>query len=291
MAAESNASPAGEHPLVVITGAAGRVGRITAQALAGTARLRLVDRQWPADAEEGGDPAAHSAPAGGSAHRAERLVLDLSTRADCAAAVKGADAIIHLAANPSPEQDADTALAEVSVIATRVAEAVAGSSVRRVVTASSVHAAGGYFVDGRPAIDAGWRARPCCEYGAAKVLSENVFELLARRTGIPVVALRLGLIGAAPTTQREATHWLGDDDYASLIDRALEAPPGFGVYFGLSLGAVGQWRLDDAERDLGYQPRQEPTVVQSRPTGDAAAGGLDTAPRCSMMALSRSDAP
>ena len=39
-------------PLVAVTGAAGRVGRITARALAGRYRLRLVDLDWPERAED-----------------------------------------------------------------------------------------------------------------------------------------------------------------------------------------------------------------------------------------------
>lgn len=144
-----------------------------------------------------------------------------------------------------------------------LAEAAQGSTLRKIVFASSVHTMGLYDRAATYPIRAGDAPAPCCEYGVAKVMCEHVLRLLAERLNISIVCLRLGLTGYDPATQHLRTRWLGDDDCADLLRRALGSTAPFGTYFGVSRTAAAYWDISDAEPDLGYRPAQLAPPVSS----------------------------
>lgn len=247
----------GNRPLVVITGAAGRVGRLTVRALAGQYRLRLVDLQWPSGE-------------GDAAGQAERVAADLRDPEQWAAVLDSADTVVHLAGQPSPEITAREAVEDVAMPTAHLAASAAGSGLRRIVYASSIHAMGLYQREDRHPIDPRWRARPCCEYGSAKVLCENLLALLVERTPVSVVSLRLGMTGMLPRNAFQASHWLGDDDCAELMRCSVTAEVRYGAYFGVSNGARGSWDLSPTENDLGFAARQlppDPVEPTAEPVG------------------------
>lgn len=245
---EGDAPAGAARPLLVLTGAAGLVGRRALPALVPHYRLRLVDRDWG-----GADQRAESG-------EAECVTLDLRVAEDCAAALDGADAVIHLAGQPSPMIGVREAVEDVAMPTAQLARAAAAAGLRRIVYASSVHAMGLYPVVGGP-IRNSWPARPCCEYGAAKVFSENLLQLLTERTAVSAVCLRLGLTGHPPDSPKARRRWFGDDDLGRMLLAALTADVGYGVYFAMSATALGSYDLSDAERDLGYWPQQTAPAV------------------------------
>ena len=234
------------RPLVVVTGAAGHVGKLTSQALARNYRLRLIDLDWP------------SGESRNEEDRTERLALDLSERETWDAALTSADAVVHLAGNAHPEIDARTAFDGGAMLTAHLAAAAAGSGVRRIVFASSIHTMGLYHRHAQYPISPQWQPRPCCEYGAAKVFSENLLEILTERTNISVVCLRLGLTGFAPDTTGLASQWLGPTDYASLLLASLTSPVKYGTYLAMSAGSSQRWDLSETVRDLGFSPSDAP---------------------------------
>jgi nucleoside-diphosphate-sugar epimerase len=247
-----------DPPVVAVTGAAGRVGGLTIGALAGLYRLRLIDLDWS------GEPEDETLP-----DNAERMTCDLRDPAACAAAVDSVDVLVHLAAQPSPQIGVREAVRDVAMPTANIAEAAAASAIRRVVLASSIHSMGLYDRWGTLPIRPEWPNRPCCEYGSAKVLCENLLGLLAERSGVSVVCLRLGLTGAPPTTPRARGHWLGDDDYANLIRAAVTADVQYGTYFGVSRTASTRWETSNGRSDLGYVPSQDaPDAEASDPPSE-----------------------
>lgn len=238
----SRAGEESTRPLVVVTGAAGHVGQLTSQALAGRYRLRLIDLAWP-----GGDP-------GDAADGTERLVLDLSQRSAWDEALKSASAVVHLAGHPYPGIDARTAVDSGAMLTAHLAAAATGSGISRIVFASSIHTLGLYHREAQYPISPQWRPRPCCEYGAAKVFSENLLEILTERSPISVACLRLGLTGFPADTADLASQWLGPRDYASLLHASLTIPLKFGTYLGMSGGAAERWDLSGTIKDLGFNP-------------------------------------
>jgi nucleoside-diphosphate-sugar epimerase len=234
-------------PLVVVTGAAGHVGQLTSQALAGRYRVRLIDLQWPAEEQpDAGDGI-------------ERLALDLTERDAWKAAIESAHAVVHLAGNAHPEIDARTAIEGGAMLAAGLAAAASDSDhLKRIVFASSIHTMGLYHREAKYPIRQHWPPRPCCEYGAAKVFSENILQLLAERTSVSVVCLRLGLTGYAPESTGYASQWLGPGDYAQLLHASLTVPMRYGTYLGVSAGASRKWDLTETIRDLEFHP-SDPT--------------------------------
>ncbi|MBT2594039.1 NAD(P)-dependent oxidoreductase [Arthrobacter sp. ISL-72] len=272
-----NAERGGDHelPLVVVTGAAGRVGRLTSAALAGSYRLRLVDRAWPGAGGGGPAPGAERVwpdPHAGAADDVDHVTLDLANRAACDEAISSADILIHLAGQANPQIDEREAIEGVAVISANMAAAASDSSLQRVIHASSIHTMGLYHRRGQYPINPHWPAKPCCEYGAAKVFSENLMELLAERTGMSVICLRLGLTGFEPTSEDLAFQWLGQADYGRLLHSALAAPVGYGAYFGMSPGAMERWDLTHTIRDLGFHPEDAPPPASPAFEEDPAPG-------------------
>lgn len=193
----SHSIPTAELPLVAVTGAAGRVGRLTARALAGRYRLRLVDLDWPDNvAEDPLDPEVDDA---------ERVSTDLRDPDAWDQVITSADLLVHLAAQPSPEIRVREAVEDVAMPTAHLVAAAERSRLRRIVFASSIHAMGLYDRHALHPVDPTWPTRPCCEYGAVKVLSENLLGLLAERVPISVVCLRLGLTGMLPTNAYSAS--------------------------------------------------------------------------------------
>ncbi|MEU7693825.1 MULTISPECIES: NAD(P)-dependent oxidoreductase [Microbispora] len=170
---------------VLVTGAAGRVGRAT---------LDLLAREGvPASALDLRDPGDL---------RADRVVTG---RADDPEAVRealdGVDAVIHLAAIPAPTLGTPKEVFLGNVGATFVVLEEAGAAgVRRAVVASSFSALG-----------LPWAARPLHPayvpvdealppqvedpYGLSKQVDETTAAMMARRHGMTVVALRYPLLG------------------------------------------------------------------------------------------------
>lgn len=246
--AEAGTTP----PLVVVTGAAGHVGQLTSRALAGRYRLRLIDLGWPM-----GDSR-------GAVDGIERLTLDLTEPGAWDAAIESAQAVVHLAGNAYPEIDARAAVEGGAMLAAGLAAAAPGSAhLKRIVFASSIHTMGLYHREAQYPIRQHWPSRPCCEYGAAKVFSENLLEILTERTPVSVVCLRLGLTGYAPANTGYASQWLGPGDYAQLLHASLNAPMRYGTYVGVSAGASRKWDLTETIRDLDFHP-SDPTPIPSK---------------------------
>lgn len=239
------------------------MGAITVRALQSHARLRLIDRAWPAGA--------------GTVAGAEYVTADLRAPHSAELALGGADVVVHLAANASPQQSAVRAVEGVGLIAANVADALEKNGTGRLVFASSVHAMGMYDVEGEHPARSAWKQRPCCEYGASKVLTENIFELLHRRTGTSVLGLRLGLTGYAPPNAQYAMQWLGDRDYSRMVRAAITVEEGFALVFAMSGAAAARWDLEETERVLGVSPSDSPVIAPSG-NGEQEARG-----RCLMM--------
>lgn len=231
---------------VLVTGAAGRVGR---QLLPGLADydLRLLDRRAPDDCGA-----------------AELVTGELTDRALLAGAVAGVDTVVHLAGEPRPDAGwEDLAGPNVDGFVALLA-AAREHGVRRVVYASSVHAMGRYESDGRVPVDPTWAPAPCCTYGATKAFDEAVAGVYADRGGLSTVGLRLGATVPEPTQARQLPGWLGPEDLRRLVRCAVEADVAGGVHAGVSANTRQRWDLGSARSELGYEPTQDSEAFADR---------------------------
>jgi nucleoside-diphosphate-sugar epimerase len=132
---------------------------------------------------------------------------DILDSARFAAWIQGAEALVHLAALPSPDMGSGDWVTTVNVLGTyRVLEAALAANIRTVVLASSVSALG--LAWGRrfsPAyfpIDEGHPLMPEDAYGASKWINEIHGAMFARRYGASVACLRFPTIVTEESVDR-----------------------------------------------------------------------------------------
>jgi nucleoside-diphosphate-sugar epimerase len=221
---------------VVVTGAAGRIGTVILDKLASRWHIRATDLT----------------PAGGIE------ALDVTDVERCLAMFRGADAVVHLAANPDPDAKWSALRGPNVDGAHAVAAAARECGVRRLVLASSVQAVSAYpQTMQRRGQDA---PRAANLYGATKAWAEALGGWVAASSGTSVVALRIGYFSQQPPAGDNATHvnmsaWLSAGDCARLIQAAVESEhEGFVVVNGISANRYRIAELGEAERQIGYAP-------------------------------------
>ena len=227
---------------VVMTGAAGRIGRAVSPLLAERWTLLRTDREGATDSTD-------------------VEVLDVTDLDACRAAFAGADAVVHLAGNPDPEATFDELQAPNLVGPYAVAQAAADAGVRRLVLASSLHAVSALPLGLQRRADD--QPRPANLYGATKAWSEAVGAWTAATTATSVVALRLGYFREdrppADAALADRIAWLSVPDAAALVRAAVEAAlpegvDGFVVANGVSANRHNVVELEHTRRAIGYAP-------------------------------------
>ncbi|MCS0637298.1 NAD(P)-dependent oxidoreductase [Streptomyces sp. LP05-1] len=241
------ATPAESPRTVLLTGAAGGVGAVLREALPARGyALRLLDvRPVP------GEP--------------EAITADLADREALRAAVRGTDAIVHLA-GISLEASFDAILRANIEGTYRLYEAARAEGVRRVVFASSNHAVG--FVPrpraGEAPIPVAAPRRPDTFYGLSKGFGEDLAQLYWDLHGIETVSIRIGSCLPAPVDVRQLSLWLSPGDAGRLFHAALTAPDvGHTVVYGSSANTRLWWDLSSA-RALGYEPLDDSEPYAAR---------------------------
>ncbi|MGW6459294.1 NAD-dependent epimerase/dehydratase family protein [Streptomyces sp. NPDC055078] len=178
-------------------------------------------------------------------------------------AVRGVDAIVHLAAI-SVEAPFENILRSNIEGTYHLYEAARAEGVGRVVFASSNHAVGftprprgGAPVAPDELIPIDTPRRPDTYYGLSKCFGEDLAQLCWDRHGVETVSVRIGSCSMEPTTVRMLSVWLSPGDCARLFHAALTAPDvGHTVVYGSSANTRLWWDLTTA-RALGYRPQDD----------------------------------
>jgi uronate dehydrogenase len=250
---------------VLITGAAGGVGKRLRRLLGSVYTLQLTDRTRPDDL--GPDE--------------QFVAADLAVAGEIDRAVAGVEGIVHLGA-VSVERPWDDILPANIVGSYNLFEAARRHEVQRIVFASSNHVVGFYPRARR--IGTGALVRPDGYYGVSKAFGEALGALYAYKFGLRVTCLRIGNVADAPIDERRLSIWVAPGDLVQLVRIGLEHPEiRFEVLWGASDNARGWW---DNERafELGYKPRgrseayrDQALAAQSKlaqdPIGDHYQGG------------------
>lgn len=145
------------------------------------------------------------------------VAVDLNRYDELAGALRGCDAVIHLAADPSPySRPAHLVFSNNVSSAYNVLETAAALGIPKAVLASS-ESAYGFPWAVRPLsplylpIDERHPLQPQEGYGLSKCVAESIGEMFHRRTGMQVVALRLSTL-------------IGEDNFASLLAQMTGEP-------------------------------------------------------------------
>jgi nucleoside-diphosphate-sugar epimerase len=130
--------------------------------------------------------------------------VDLSDYGQTFVALHGADAVVHMAANPAPDsnpQDGENRFRNNTMSMYNVFNAATTLGMQRVVWASSETTLGLPFVRQQPAyapIDEDHPLYPESSYALSKVISEEMARQFSRWSGIPFVGLRFSNIMEGP---------------------------------------------------------------------------------------------
>jgi nucleoside-diphosphate-sugar epimerase len=251
---------------VLVTGAAGTIGRAVQEHLSDRYDLRLMTRT----------------PAGFPSHVADVTDLDAMLPA-----FRDVNAVIHLAASSSVESPWKEVLPNNLIGTYNVFEAARRAGVETVVFASSNHAIGAFEVEASPRLydldddrvfDHTAEIRPDSLYGVSKAYGEALGRYYVEMHGMRVFCLRIGtvrdsddprdpelgetsppLLDLATPEQRykrmRAT-WLSRRDCCELISRCLDAEHvRWAVVYGISNNLRQFWDISHARELLGYDPQ------------------------------------
>jgi uronate dehydrogenase len=245
---------------LLLTGAAGEIGRVLRPALRGAAeKLRWHDLRAIGDAASPDE---------------EVMIGDLTVPGVAEAATEGVDCVVHLAGIPRETGGTPEEILAANVLGThRMFEAARRAGVRRFIFASSNHVIGFYRADrGVGTVEP---PRPDGHYAVSKVFGEALGRLHADKHGIEVAALRIGAFRARPGNVRELGAWISHRDMAQLVRRCIEAPPfHFLVLYGISANKRAVWGGDAAARaHIGYAPQDDAEAFAAEVEDNATPGG------------------
>jgi nucleoside-diphosphate-sugar epimerase len=219
-----------------VTGAAGRIGTVLLDRLSSRWDIRATDLN----------------------HADGIAALDVTDVEECLAMFRGADAVVHLAANPNPHAEWSALRGPNVDGAYTVAAAARECGVRRLVLASSVQALSAYPDTVQRRVEDAPHAANL--YGATKAWAEALGGWVAASSPTSVVALRIGYFSEQPpagdnATPRNLAAWLSHGDCTRLIQAAVESEhDGFIVVNGISANRYRFTELGEAERQIGYAP-------------------------------------
>lgn len=226
---------------ILITGAAGQIGRALRSGLHGAyPLLRLLD----------------VSPLGDAAAGEEVLHGDIRDAAAMEKATAGIDCVVHLAGQ-STEAGWDKVLPLNIEGCYNVFEAARKSGVKRIVFASSNHAIG--FHRRERFIGDQVLPRPDTRYGVSKVFGEALGRLYADKFGMSVACLRIGTFiePDRPRDARQLLTWISHRDMVQLVRRCIDHPHyHFVVVYGVSNNLRSRWDNINA-KFLGYRPEDD----------------------------------
>ncbi len=225
---------------VLITGASGSIGVSLQELLRDRYALRLQER-----------PGGKSV---GPARDGEEIVsTDLTNMDGMRAAVRGTDAVIHLAASSAVSTPWDDALQNNIVGIYTLLEAMREEGVRRMVFASTNHVTGYNELKGRPCYPE-MPVRPDGFYGASKAFGEALARFYVDEHGLEVICLRIGSWQPEPQNVRMLSTWLSPRDMAQLAWRSIETPLNWGIFYAISGNTRRYWDIGPTQEMLGYRP-------------------------------------
>jgi NAD+ dependent glucose-6-phosphate dehydrogenase len=235
---------------VLLTGAGGHVGSAVLEGLADDFDWQLMFHSQPA--EEPDFPYTTG---------------EVEDYEDVAAAVAGADAVVHLAGDPRPSAPWNSVLGNNIDGTKQMYQAAVDEGCERFVYASSNHAVGHFETDREPdlyradddfRLDGTELPRPGNFYGISKAAGETIGRFYHDEHGISVCNVRIGNLneGHPPVDyERGQAMWLSMRDCAQLHKCALEADYDYEIVYGISDNDRKYYSIERAKEALGYDPQ------------------------------------
>ena len=200
-------------------------------------------------------------------------IVNFESADEVEGAFAGLDAVIHLAADPSPAASWESIKAHNIEGAYQVFEECRRSQVRRLVFASTNHTMHGNSIMTTPEtldpaksmrMKLGDPPNPDSYYAVSKLFGENLGKLYSEQHGLAFIGLRIGWIVAEddPTIMRGTpaedylrSMFLSHRDCIEAHRLSLESDAAFLLAYVVSNNDRRVFDLDETARTLGYRPR------------------------------------
>jgi len=185
---------------------------------------------------------------------------------------RDADAVIHLAADPSPKASWENIVRLNFDLTLNVFEAAARQGARRLVFASSNWAVAGRRFEDWP-LTPDTPPYPVNAYGVSKLVGERLGRSYSERWPLSVICFRIGYCQRGEN--RPGPHmgwglwgqrmWLSDRDLCQGFEKAVTAPASlrFGVLNLMSRNDGMRWDLEPTRAAIGYVPLDHATPEDS----------------------------
>lgn len=224
--------------LLLVTGAAGRVGTALRPYLREHSDLRLLDKVPTPDPEPD-----------------ESVVGDLSDYTTVLAATQGVDAVLHLACVHGLDLRFEDSIPTNFSGTMNVLEALRATGVTRHVYASSHHALGAHPTAGlTPEAATDLELAPDAVYGLGKAFGELASRMYAERYGIKTMIIRIGNADPQVGDGRSLRMWTSARDLAHLVEIGLsDERVVCDVVYGVSRSPEPLFANPRAA-ELGYRP-------------------------------------
>ena len=230
---------------VLVTGAAGRIGRAFAEGAPDRFDLRLMIR--PDEALDGG------------------IEADLGDLPRLKTLCEGIDTVVHLAGDARASAPW-TSVLENNIVGTyNLFVAAKSAGCRRVVFASSIHAVSGYAPDVQVGADS--PVNPGDLYGVGKCFGEALARYMAEGEGLSAIAVRIGAFmpdGWVSNPERldNMDAWVSHRDLVQLLVRCVDDESlRFAIVNGVSGNRFSRLDPSPARSLLGYAPQDDVAKV------------------------------
>ena len=236
---QRNAVP--KQRVVLLTGASGEIGVSLRSQLSGDYHFRCLDFRRIPDAKD------------------VRRV-DIQNFKGLLKAMRGVDAVIHLAANPSVDQPWEDVYKSGIGGTYNVFEAARQAGVKQIIYASTNHVSGWREIMHEPEISPEQLVRPDSLYAVGKVFGESLGQFFCDRYEMSVICLRIGWFKTVPKLYVPddplLSTWCSPRDLAQLVKRSLDHDNlGFQIFYAISGNTRRYWDISNAEKILGYAPQ------------------------------------
>ncbi|MHC5937849.1 NAD-dependent epimerase/dehydratase family protein [Nostoc sp.] len=237
----SQSRPTPNQKVVLLTGAAGAIGTSLRHELGKDYHFRCLDRR--------------RVP-----HAKDVRCVDITNFKAVLKAMRGVDAVIHLAANPNVDQPWQDVYTSGIGGTYNIFETARQAGVKKIIYASTNHVSGWREVMKEPQITPEQLVRPDSLYAVGKAFGETLGQFFVDRYEMSVVCLRIGWFKADPKlyipNDPLLANWCSPRDLAQLVRRSLEHENlGFQIFYAISGNTRRYWDISNAQTLLGYEPQ------------------------------------
>jgi len=236
---------------VAVTGASGRIGSSFVKKVKDRFNLRLI-------VEPGSELDDELAACG------EVIACDLAELEKLKDAFAGCDAVVHLAADPSPTAIWQSVRDNNITGTYHACVAAKAAGCGRFVYASSIHAVSGHPKQRQVRTDD--PVNPGDLYGVSKCFGEAMCRYMAEQEDMSCIAIRIGAFqprekAQNPDALKLADSFVSHRDLHQLIERCIRAEGvRFAIVHGLSNNPFNRMDITDTQALLGYEPQDDFTA-------------------------------